>query len=598
MAAVAARPGEGRYVPPTPTGLLLSEVARLDDGDMRALAVWHVGKAGDNDGRPWWPAAVRKLSVEERLRLASDVEADAAWERREQLLVASSAEYFVDGYGHVQDAEGGDPEPFSMWPEQREVLSDFEEFLRVWVLKARQLGLTWLALHYGFWLMAFNPATPRARVLVLSKTGDDASKLLARTRRINSLLPPYLRHTEDVKTRQAKTEFKLEGRGHMISLASTPAAARSETVTLMILDEAGFIRNGQAGETVAAASPTLGKRGKLFGISTGNGDAETPGDGQAFAERYQRAAAGEAEEGRSTKAIFLPSSIHPERDEAFYDSIRDDFDSHEDLLREYPETEDQALAGRGGEKVYSPAGITAAERLGREFDTLLRQGKMWPIADDSGDGDALHPFIDWGMGMTFVGLLWPLEGGGIYVPPDCCIASVHGEPGEITRELHGKALRFQKRFAGQMRWPRLYPPLGEARFDAAGAQSMRTFIETSKGPALQQLWRKDSLQGGHRVRSVGVPFGGDAGVGTGRGFKFETMGYLQRLFNRAAQGKRTQVIVISPEGEGNRTLLSQLRGLERKEDDPEKIKKVNDHGPDALIAGAAPIMVRYRMAGK
>jgi hypothetical protein len=597
MAAVQA-PTEGRYVPPTPTGLLLSEVGRLSDGDVRALAVWHASKAGDNDGRPWWPAAVRRLPIEERLRLASSVDADVAWERREQLRVAGSAEYFIDGYGHVQDAEGGDPEPFSMWDEQRDVLHDFEDYLRVWVLKARQLGLTWLALHYGFWLMAFNPATPRARVLVLSKTGDDASKLLARTRRINALLPPYLKHTEDVKTRQAKTEFKLSGRGHMISLASTPAAARSETVTLMILDEAAFIRNGQAGDTVAAASPTLGKRGKLIGISTGNGDAETPSDGQAFAERYQRASAGEQQDGRSTKAVFLPSSIHPERDQAFYDSIRDDFDSEEDLLREYPETEDQALAGRGGAKIYSPAGITAAERLGREFDTLLRQGKMYPPYDDSGDGDAIHPFIDWGMGMTFVGLLWPLEQGGLYIPPDCCIAAVHGEPGEITRDIHAKALRFQKRFGGQMRWPKMYPPLGEARYDAAGAQSMRTFIETSKSPALQMLWRKDDVQGGHRVRTVGVPFGGDAGVGSGRGFKFETVGYLQRLFNRAAQGKRIQTIAISPEGEGNKVLLSQLRQLEEDEKNPDKIKKVNDHGPDALVAGAAPIMVRYRMAGR
>lgn len=586
----------GHYVPPTPTGLLRAEVERLAVADARLLAAWHQGKAGNNDGRPWWPAAIRRLTVDERLELAADVDRDVAWERLEMLRVEASVRYFVDGYGHLQDEAGGDPEPFSMWAEQRAVLDDFAQYLRVWVLKARQLGLTWLALHYGFWLMAFNPETPRAKVLALSKTGEDASKLLARCRRINSLLPPYLRKTEDAATRQAKTEFKLVGRGHMISLASTPAAARSETAALIILDEAAFVRNGMAGETIAAASPTLGRRGQLIGISTGNGDAETPSDGQAFAKRYQRAASGEAEDGATTRAVFLPSSIHPARDAAFYDSIRDDFDSEEDLLREYPETEDQALAGRGGPKIYSPAGVTAAERLGREYDRLLRQGKLPPPVDDTGDGEALHAFIDWGMGMTFAGLLWPLEQGGLYVPPDCCVAAVHGEPGEITRELHLKMQRFQKRFAPAMRWPALYPPIGEGRYDAAGAQSMRTFVETAKQPGLQKLWRTDGLRGGHRVKVVGVPFGADSGTGSGRHFKVETIGYFQRLFNRAAAGATSQVMAISSEGDGNKVLLAQLRGLESDPKNEDKIKKVNDHGPDALIAGGAPIMVRWRAA--
>jgi len=596
MAALAAELPAAWQPTDSPTGLAQADLQGMTDGDLAALAVWHAGVAGSNDGIPWWPWAVRRLTPDARLQMASDPEVAVAWETREQQRVRVSVEYFVDGYGHVQ-GNVGDPEPFHLWPEQRQVLVEFERCLRVWVLKARQLGLTWLALHFGFHLQAFHPDTPRARILALSKTGEDASKLLARVRRINMLLPPYLRHVEHVSTRSSKTEFRLEGRGHMVSLMSTPAAARSETATLAIVDEAAFIRNGQAGETIAALGPTLGALGRLFGISSGNGDPDTPGDGQAFAERYVRARSGQQDPDRPdvrVAAVFLPTSVHPDRDDAFYDGIRDDFDSAEDLLREYPETEDQALAGRTGDKVFSVSGVSAAERLGRAYDRMLQEGKLGLPMDDTGEGAAVHGGIDWGLGMSFLLHVWPLESGGVYVPPDCCIASVNGEPGELAQEFFTqfRGLRARLNGDGGKLW------LGEGRYDAAGGQSMRTFATAARQPNHLPLWRPDQIpgRGGHRPIFVGVPFGGDMGVKSGKGYKQETVGYLRRLFQRAADGKTAQIIAISPQGEGNQTLLRQLRGLEFKDPSQGRINKVDDHGPDALIAGVAPIAKRWRQA--
>lgn len=576
---------------PTLTGLHPLDLAGMTDGDVGALAVWHAGVSGANDGQPWWPWAVRRIPPDSRLQMASDPGIAIAWEQREIARIQESPSYFVDSYGHVQ-GNVGEPEPFHLWPEQQDVLAEFERCLRVWILKARQLGLTWLALHYGFWLQAFSRDTPRAKILVLSKTGEDASKLLSRVRRINTLLPPFLRHVEDVSTRSSKTEFKLEGRGHMVSLMSTPAAARSETATLAIVDEAAFIRNGQAGDTISALGPTLGAVGQLFGISSGNGDADTPGDGQAFAERYIRARGGDDSErpGR-TAAIFLPTSVHPDRDQAFYDSIRDDFDDEEDLHREYPETEDQALAGRGGDKVYKVGQVAAAERLGRQYDDQLARGKLGLPMDDTGNGPAVHGGIDWGLGMSFLLHVWPLESGGIYIPPNSCVASVNGEPGELAVEFFNlfRALRGRLNGTGEQLF------LGEGRYDAAGGQAMRTFRSAALDPKHIRLWRPDQLRGStHRPAFIGVPFGSSMGTGSGKGYKDETIGYLRRLFKRTGEGKTTQIIAISPVGEGNQTLLRQLRGLEYQDQDRGTIKKVDDHGPDALIAGAAPIAKRWR----
>ena len=118
--------------------------------------------------------------------------------------------YFVEQYGSIQPEEGH-PIPFDVWDEQREVAVTIEGERRVIVLKARQLGLTWIALHYAVWLMTFNPGTPKARVLLLSKTGKDAQDLLDRARKIIRRLPPFLRPKEAVRSRDSNWRMILTG---------------------------------------------------------------------------------------------------------------------------------------------------------------------------------------------------------------------------------------------------------------------------------------------------------------------------------------------------------------------------------------------------
>jgi len=121
---------------------------------------------------------------------------------------------------------------------------------------------------------------------------------------------------------------------------------------------------------------------------------------------------------------------------------------------------------------------------------------------------------------------------------------------------------------------RVEPPIGEARYDAAGIQSMRTFLAVARS-------RYASQYAAGEVRSRKVPFGQ---------FKKETAGYLRRLFRRAGQGKTTQIIAISascPE------LARQLRGLESGPDGVWK-KAEDQHGPDSLVAGAQRIARIHR----
>lgn len=576
------------------TGLHAPEVAKLSPAQQRLLVAWTMTKAGgDLKIAPFVPAAIRRMSIEERLELADNPTLDAAWEEQERRRVRSDWIYLVDGYGSIQPPSGPRV-PFSLWPEQRALAEELRAYLRWIIAKARQLGLTWLAIHDAVHLLAFEPTEPNARVLALSRIGGDASKMLQRARAVNDNLPPFLRAVEAPDTRRSNTRFGILGRGEMISLMGTPDAARMETATLAILDEFAFYRNRGAAATWTAVQPTLGDTGRAYVISTGNGDDVVEGDGQAFAQLVRKAERGEADEhGGQLRLAFLPASVDPARRRpGWRERARDTFLDPADFDRENPETIDQALQAPSGDKVYPPSAISAAERYGRELDQLRHEGEL---PEPAAPLRAELVAIDWGE-HTHALELWPLEGGGFYVVRE--VTHQNREPAELVEPLLG----------GTIRKP------AEAAYDAAGVQSMRTFIATAR----RRRWPK--------LRSVKVPF---------NDYKDEAIKYARRLMRRTEhllaareawqdgdlervraiytaeppegmglyldEDQETpeptlrQVLAISPEGCPE--LLRQLRGLEFKDEDAGKVDKGDDHGPDALVAGVAKAARRFRDAG-
>lgn len=596
-------PDEGLWTPDTATGLNAADIQTLSDGDLQVLAFWHAEVAGDVPARPFWPAAIRKLSLKDRMMLASDPEMSAIWKERERRrvreglrddegnLLVSAVEYFIRNYGHVQP-ETGPPIPFMLWREQGEVLQTLLDVLRVIILKARQLGLTWLALHHAFHVLAFDPTTPVAKILALSKKGEDATKLLKRARRINELLPPYLRVEEEEETKRSLSKFGVVDRGEMISLTSNPEDARSETASYVIWDEAAFTRNGQGETTLTALNATLGSKGRLVVISTGNGPAEAPGDGQTFAKMWQQARSGDPDVGMV--AVFLPDSVHPTRSaEGWRVRERKKYLTEEDFLKEHPETEEDAFSVVGGLRVYLPAGINAAERLGAELDEQLFAGELELPAEMYAGGDFGE--------FTHLIPLWPLEGGGWYIPPGEVAPERPQEVGESTREFCEALSRIQRYACSNGHGPKgedaVAPLVRSFRYDSAGVQSRRTFVKTiHDDPDLLRIWDTDRKVGKEQIRVTPIAFAK---------YKDDTKDHLRVLFGRSAKTMATRLrdlpedddeycdgtrlIAISPR---NKVLLRQLRGLKLKDDGTGRIEKGNDHGPDALIAGDAPLAVK------
>lgn len=548
----------------TATGLTRADIDDLTYDDRLALAEWQRAQSGDGG---FVPAAVRRMPLDTRLEFARDADLCFAWQRRERIRCASSARYLIEQYGSIEPPVGV-AEPFDLWECQHEVLATIAGQQRVVVLKSRRLGLSWLGLHYALWLAGFSPDTPAARILILSKNLGDAGKLLARVKRVNDRLPTFLRLAtpgEDSKTSLTVRDAEIT------CLPATPGAARQETATFVMLDEFGFVKNGQAPGIWTAIQPTIEGGGQLLVVSTGNGKV---GDGAQFAQIWQEASA-----GRSTAApVFLPWTARPDRDEQWYEAERSNYEDDLSFQAEYPATADQALAGTTSISVYPTHAVDAAERLGGalwqpgdELDALVEQGFEWGT--------------DWGDFQTFTVYALPLPGGGVYIvdekvqpqtePSEAAWSIIRHDPAGIRGYDGGKAKAVAS-FA-----------------DAAPKGTNRTFVAV-----LDAAWQDRDLEDRIPEQHLTVPFSTHK-EGGGERHGVNTVAFITRgLANAVTAVARLDADgTLEPHGAVAihprcGLLLAQMRNLERDPDtakvrkpslDPRRIEQ-GDHGADAVIA--------------
>lgn len=259
-----------------------------------------------------------------------------AWEN-EVAYCKDHIEYFVDQYGHIEDKDSTEIiQPFRMWKEQREALRSMYDHRLNIVLKARQLGITWLALHVAAHMML---TMQGSTVVALSKTEEDGKELIRRICVIFDAMPELVRREEwygarlDSASMSAVLIFPNGLQSVIKAFPAAPGAGRSFTANLVILDEWAFQQ--YAREIWGAAFPTINRPsgGKVIGLSTIK-------RGSLFEEIWTT-------EGNGFNKIFIPWSADPRRDEAWYAQTKASIG--EDLtLAEYPATPEEALTVPGG----------------------------------------------------------------------------------------------------------------------------------------------------------------------------------------------------------------------------------------------------------
>jgi hypothetical protein len=208
--------------------------------------------------------------------------------------------YFMKKYCYIQHPNRGRI-LFHLYPFQEKVLHLFRDNQNLITLKSRQLGISTLAAAYSLWLMTFHKDK---NILALATTQATARNLVTKVQFMHENLPKWLRlkSAED-----NKLSLRLVNGSRIKAASSNSDAARSEAVSLLIIDEAAFIDNIE--ETFASAQQTLATGGQALVLSTPNGV------GNWFHRTWQKAETRE----NTFIPVRLPWTVHPERSQAWRD---------------------------------------------------------------------------------------------------------------------------------------------------------------------------------------------------------------------------------------------------------------------------------------
>lgn len=241
---------------------------------------------------------------------------------------------FIDRHVIIDEVleESTSTRPFRLWPDQRDALRLLHSERLVVFLKARQLGITWLCLAYALWLMLTRPG----RVVILISQGQkEADEMIRRVRAMFGRLPAWMLAGSPHLVRENTSELGWSNGSRCEALPATENAGRSFTASLVIMDEAAHQKWG--GKLYSACKPTIDAGGKLFVVSSANGS-----DG--FFDRLWKKAVGI---GNGFRAIFLPWSSRPDRDEAWYRRQEDESTDPELVKQEYPRNPTEAFINSG-----------------------------------------------------------------------------------------------------------------------------------------------------------------------------------------------------------------------------------------------------------
>lgn len=209
--------------------------------------------------------------------------------------------YFINHYCKIQHPKHGLLK-FNTFDYQDDCVGAFKEHRFNIVLKARQLGISTVTAAYATWLALFHRDK---QVLIIATKRPTAVNFIKKVKAIISHLPAWLKISPTVTNNTQAIEFAS---GSSIKAVPTSDdAGRSEALSLLIIDEAAFIKNFD--ELWAGLYSTLSEGGNCIIISTPNGV------GGQYHKLYTDGELGV----NDFNTIRLPWFVHPNRDEEWFE---------------------------------------------------------------------------------------------------------------------------------------------------------------------------------------------------------------------------------------------------------------------------------------
>lgn len=284
--------------------------------------------------------------------------------------------YFMNKYVKIQHPTRGTI-PFNTYKFQDDCVKDFVQHRFNVILKSRQLGMSTLGAAYAVWLALFYKDK---NILVIATKLTVAMNFIKKVKVAIKGLPKWLVLPEIVGNNKQSVEFS---NGSQIkAIPTSDDAGRSEALSLLIVDEAAFVRNFD--ELWMGLYPTISTGGRAIVLSTPNGV------GGQYYDIYMQAEKGENE----FNPIKLPWNVHPEHDEEWFERESKNFSPRQvaqEFLCDFAASGDTFLSAEDIEK-YRSGVRPPLERWGPDMGVWVWKyalsEKRYIISADVSRGDA------------------------------------------------------------------------------------------------------------------------------------------------------------------------------------------------------------------
>jgi len=210
--------------------------------------------------------------------------------------------YFINRYAKIQHPQRGTIK-FDTYPFQDDCIKAYLEHRFNIIVKSRQLGLSTVSAIYAVWLAIFYRDK---NILVIATKLAVAQNFIRKVKVALDALPKWL--VMPKITERTKQHVSFSNGSQIKAIPTSEDAGRSEALSMLIIDEAAFIRNFD--ELWMGLYSTLSTGGRAAVISTPNG----------IGGRYHKLAE-ESKEGKNQfNYIELPWYVHPERDDKWFEN--------------------------------------------------------------------------------------------------------------------------------------------------------------------------------------------------------------------------------------------------------------------------------------
>ena len=175
---------------------------------------------------------------------------------KEIISCGKDCSYFLNNYAKITTLEHGII-TFKLFDYQKDLIKSLNKNRFNIVLKARQLGASTIVAGYILWYCLFHKDK---NVVVVANKQKSARNVMRKARQMYSLLPQWLKVSDLLIDN--KNEIEFTNRSRISAEATTMDAGASDSISLLLVDEAALIDN--LDEMWGAILPTLSTGGRCI----------------------------------------------------------------------------------------------------------------------------------------------------------------------------------------------------------------------------------------------------------------------------------------------------------------------------------------------